>query len=294
MQRVLGAVAELERMPVADRDRVLVIEVLRKGRVALLRVLAEVVPREDDVLERERPAELRKAAVEDPVLDRVRNQRVTEILQQKDSPRMLVNKAANRLVYGDKHPYGYLTSGTETSNKDMSRDDLMSFWKTTFVPGNSALVLAGDLTPAQARSLAEKYFGGWTGSGKKQVPPAIDNKLAKGLVIMDKPDANQTEVRVVGLGAPRSSPDYVPIQVMNTALGGLFSSRINMNLREKHGYTYGAFSRFEFRHEPGLFAAGGGIRANVTAPAVSELTTLSPFLRSTTPDSVLPALPPLT
>jgi zinc protease len=132
-------------------------------------------------------------------------------------------------------------------------------------------VLAGDLTPAQARSLAEKYFGGWTGSGKKQLPPAIDNKLAKGLVIMDKPDAPQTEVRVVGLGAPRSSPDYVPIQVMNTALGGLFSSRINMNLREKHGYTYGAFSRFEFRHEPGLFAAGGGIRANVTAPAVSEL-----------------------
>ena len=204
-------------------------------------------------------------------VDRVRNQRVTEILQQKDSPRMLVSKAANRLVYGDKHPYGYLTTGTETSNKDMSRDDLMSFWKTTFVPGNSALVLAGDLTPAQARSLAEKYFGGWTGSGKKQVPPAIDNKLAKGLVIMDKPDAPQTEVRVVGLGAPRSSPDYVPIQVMNTALGGLFSSRINMNLREKHGYTYGAFSRFEFRHEPGLFAAGGGIRANVTAPAVSEL-----------------------
>ena len=204
-------------------------------------------------------------------VDRVRNQRVTEILQQKDSPRMLVSKAANRLVYGDKHPYGYLTTGTETSNKDMSRDDLMSFWRTAFVPGNSALVLAGDLTPAQARSLAEKYFGGWTGSGKKQMPPAIDNKLAKGLIIMDKPDAPQTEVRVVGLGAPRSSADYVPIQVMNTALGGLFSSRINMNLREKHGYTYGAFSRFEFRHEPGLFAAGGGIRANVTAPAVSEL-----------------------
>ena len=133
-------------------------------------------------------------------VDRVRNQRVTEILQQKDSPRMLVSKAANRLVYGDKHPYGYLTTGTETSNKDMSRDDLMSFWKTTFVPGNSALVLAGDLTPAQARSLAEKYFGGWTGSGKKQVPPPIDNKLAKGLVIMDKPDAPQTAVRVAASG----------------------------------------------------------------------------------------------
>lgn len=204
-------------------------------------------------------------------VDRVRNERVTDILQQKDSPRMLVTKAANRLVYGDKHPYGYLITGTETSNKDISRDDLVSFWKATFVPGNSALVLAGDLTEAQARSLAEKHFGGWTGSGKKQVPPAIDNRLARGLVIMDKPDAPQTEVRVVGLGAPRSSPDYVPMQVMNTALGGLFSSRINMNLREKHGYTYGAFSRFDFRHEPGLFAAGGGIRANVTAPAVSEL-----------------------
>ncbi len=204
-------------------------------------------------------------------VDRVRNERITTIMQQKDSPRALVTKAANRVVYGDKHPYGFLATGTEISNKDISRDDLVSFWKTAFVPGNAALVLAGDLTPAQARSLAEKYFGGWTGTGKKQLPPALDNKIAKALVIMDKPDAPQTEIRLVGLGAPRSSADYVPMQVMNTALGGLFSSRINMNLREKHGYTYGAFSRFDFRHEPGLFAAGGGIRANVTAPAVSEL-----------------------
>jgi len=88
---------------------------------------------------------------------------------------------------------------------------------------------------------------------------------------VDKPGSPQTFVLAGGLGVARSSPDYVPIEVMNNALGGLFSSRINMNLREEHGYTYGGFSQFVFRRGPGFFLAGGGIRTDVTAPAVNEL-----------------------
>ena len=91
------------------------------------------------------------------------------------------------------------------------------------------------------------------------------------VVIVDKPGTPQTQVRVAGIGAARSTPDFRALQVMNNALGGLFSSRINMNLREEHGYTYGASSQFIFRRSAGPFVVAGGIRTDVTAPAVSEI-----------------------
>jgi zinc protease len=133
------------------------------------------------------------------------------------------------------------------------------------------LVLTGDLTPDEARSLAEKYFGKWKGDTSKHTPPPVDVKTTRSIYIVDKPAAPQTFVLAGGLGVPRSSPDYVPIEVMNNALGGLFSSRINMNLREEHGYTYGGFSTFLYRRGPGIFAAGGGIRTDATGPAVGEI-----------------------
>jgi len=96
-------------------------------------------------------------------------------------------------------------------------------------------------------------------------------KTARSIAIVDKPGAPQTFLLVGNLGVPRSTPDYVPLEVMNNILGGLYSSRINSNLREEHGYTYGGFSLFLYRRGPGLFAAGGGIRTDATAPAVQEL-----------------------
>jgi zinc protease len=91
------------------------------------------------------------------------------------------------------------------------------------------------------------------------------------VVIVDKPGSPQTQVRVASIGAPRSTPDFRPMQVMNLALGGLFSSRINMNLREDHGYTYGASSQFSFRRAAGPFQIASGIRTDVTGPAVAEI-----------------------
>jgi zinc protease len=132
-------------------------------------------------------------------------------------------------------------------------------------------VLAGDVTPVEARSLAEKYFGAWKGEAVRHVPPPVEVKTHRVIYLVDKPGAPQTFVLAGGLGVPRSTPDYVAIEVMNKALGGLFSSRINMNLREVHGYTYGAFSRFVDRRGPGVFFAGGSIRTDVTGPAVGEL-----------------------
>ena len=204
-------------------------------------------------------------------IERVRKNRETDILQIQDDPTQLVIGVMLKAVYGADHPYGYRAEGTIEANKLITRDDLVQMWQHGYAPGNSALVLSGDLTPDEARALAEKYFGGWKGTSERHLPPAVSVKTTRSISIVDKPGAAQTFLFVAQLGVPRSTPDYVPIEVMNNILGGLFSSRINNNLREEHGYTYGGFSFFMYRRGPGLFAAGGGIRTDATAPATQEL-----------------------
>ncbi len=204
-------------------------------------------------------------------IERIRKQRQTEVLQLNDEPFQLAIGVMLRAIYGADSPYGYRELGTAESNKIISRDEMLKFWQTGYAPGNSALVLSGDLTYQEAHTLAEHYFGQWQGAGGRHQPPTVDMKTSRAIYIVDKPGSPQTFVLTGGLGVPRSSPDYVPIEVMNNALGGLFSSRINMNLREEHGYTYGGFSQFVFRRGPGFFVAGGGIRTDVTASAVSEI-----------------------
>ncbi|HXY52619.1 MAG TPA: pitrilysin family protein [Terriglobales bacterium] len=204
-------------------------------------------------------------------IERIRKQRQTDILQIKDEPVQLALGAFLREVYGPDHPYGYREIGTAESNGAIKRDDMTSFWKQGYAPANSALILAGDLTADEARGLAENYFGNWKGDTGKHNPPPVEAKTTRAIYIVDKPGSPQTFVLAGGIGVPRSSPDYVAIEVMNNVLGGLFSSRINMNLREEHGYTYGGFSTFRYRRGPGIFAAGGGIRTDATAPAVSEI-----------------------
>ena len=204
-------------------------------------------------------------------IERVRKLRETDILQIQDDPTQLAVGVLQKLVYGAGHPYGYREEGTIASTKSVTREDLVEMWQGGYGPGNSALVLTGDLTAGEARQYAEKYFGGWTGSATRRQPPAFHNDPVHGVYIVDKPGAQQTFVIVGASGVPRSTPDYVPIQVMNNILGGLYSSRMNMNLREEHGYTYGAFSFFTFHRVAGVFGAGGGIRTDATGPAVQEI-----------------------
>jgi zinc protease len=203
-------------------------------------------------------------------IERVRNTRLTQILQLRDNPNALANKTFFNAVYGGNHPYGYPELGTEEVTKTITRDEMLKFWQAGYVPANAALVVAGDITEAELRTLADKYFGKWSGKAPTVERPSVEASAARRIIIVDKPGSPQTALRIGHIGVPRSNPDYVPIEVMNIGLGGLFSSRINMNLREKNGYTYGAFSAFFFRRGPGPFYAGGGIRTDVTAPAVRE------------------------
>jgi zinc protease len=206
-----------------------------------------------------------------PDIERIRKQRLTEVLELHDQPVQLALGVMLRTVYGPDSPYGYREVGTEQSNKEISHEEIVSFWRTGYVPRNAALVLSGDVTGEEARRLAEKYFAAWEGTTGRHEAPRVAAKPSHAIYIVDKPASPQSFILTGGLGVPRSSPDYVPIEVMNNALGGLFSSRINMNLREQHGYTYFAFSQFVFRRGPGIFFAGGGIRTDATAAAIREI-----------------------
>ncbi|MBN1566484.1 MAG: insulinase family protein [Acidobacteria bacterium] len=210
-------------------------------------------------------------AFEQEEIERIRHDRLTHILQQKDSPNVLSIKVFFEAVYGSSHPYGHMDIGTEESNKAIARDHLLSFYQKGYFPSNSALVVAGDMTESELGEVAEKYFGGWKGTGCIGQAPAVTDRTARRILIVEKPEAPQTVLRIGHVGAPQSSPDYVALDVMNTVLGGLFSSRINLNLREQHGYTYGASSSFVFRRGAGPFLIGTSVRTDVTAAAVTEI-----------------------
>ncbi len=203
-------------------------------------------------------------------LERQRAQRLGQLVQMRENPSQVASQVTARVLYGDKHPYGYTEIGTESSVKAISRDDLSAFWKQNFVANNAALVVAGDISMADLKALAEKSFGSWQQGTPARPVLTAPASIPPRVVIVDKPGA-QTQLRVATIGAARSSPDFRPLQVMNIALGGLFSSRINMNLREQHGYTYGASSQFTFRKSPGPFQVGSGVRTDVTGPSVAEI-----------------------
>jgi zinc protease len=204
-------------------------------------------------------------------LDRLRKQRLVAIGQEADSPQIIGLRVGRKLLFGDQ-PYGNYTTGTEETVRNMTGDTVTSFYKAHFGPGDSALTLAGDINDTEAHRLAEKYFGAWSNSAAATPtlppPPAPPTRH---IVIIDKPGAPQTALFAFGLGVPISSPDHEAIEVMNYTLGGAFASRINMNLREEHGYTYGASSNYSVYRSGGSFIAGGLVRTDITGPAAKEL-----------------------
>jgi zinc protease len=203
-------------------------------------------------------------------IERVRSSRITALLQQKDSPQALVGQIYSKVLFGNG-PYGFTPLGTEEATQSTTREDLAGLWKKTAVPSNSALVIAGDFTENQARGLAQKYFGTWSGDGFTAPIPKAPAPPSPAVYVSDKPGSPQTMLFAVGVGAARTTPDFAPLTVMNTIFGGLFSSRLNMNLREQHGYTYGARSRFDYRRGVGSFWAAAPVKTADTGAATQEI-----------------------
>ncbi len=205
-------------------------------------------------------------------VERRKAARIADLAEERDNPGRVARACARVALYGGTHPYGLNPLGTEESIKATTRESLQGFWKANYAPNNSALVVAGDITMDELKPMAEKAFGAWAKGETKAAPLPEPKPTAARLILVDKPGAAQTSVSVVTLAVSRNTPDYPTLEVLNNAFGGLFSSRINMNLREEHGYTYGAGSGFRLtRRGPGYFSIGSGIRTDVTAEAIGEI-----------------------
>jgi len=204
-------------------------------------------------------------------VERRRASRLAAFTDERSDPETIVARTGVSALFGPHNPFGYDNSGTEPSIKAMTREDMMNFWKTNYVPNNAALVVSGNIPAGDLKALAESKFGAWKSGELSTAPIGAPETTKAKIVIVDRPGAQQTMVRLLQLGVGRGTPDYPALEVMNSELGGLFSSRINLNLREEHGYTYGASSVFVYRRSLGYFAVGGGIRTDVTAPAVTEI-----------------------
>jgi zinc protease len=189
-------------------------------------------------------------------LERLRKERLTELLQLKDRAPQIADRAYAAILYGERHPYGRPLTGTEASTRVITRGDVQRFYQTYYRPNNATLIVVGDVTVADVEQRVRTLFGGWARgtvpSTQFAQPPA---GLATAIYLIDKPGAPQSSVRIGSIGVPRSTDDYFAILVMNTILGGAFTSRLNNNLRETHGYTYGAGSGFSMRRSAGPFTA---------------------------------------
>jgi len=206
-------------------------------------------------------------------LDRLRQQRLTGLIQSRDDPQSIASAAFPRVLYGPRHRYGTPSGGTAETIKTFTSDDLREFYTATFRPDRATLLAIGDVTPATMMPLLEKNFGSWKATSTaapKQNIPAVDEPATRAVYVVDKPGAPQSQARIGWIGVARSTPDYFPLTVMNTVLGGSFTSRLNMNLREKHGYSYGANSQFDMRLSAGPFAAGAGVQTDKTGDALKE------------------------
>jgi len=213
-------------------------------------------------------------------VERLRQERLTSLLQARDDPSSIAATAFARIVFGPTHRYGTGTMGTEAMVKALTAGDLRTFHAAYYQPANATLVVVGDVTPDAMLPLLETHFGAWRSAtplagraalpaGRLPVPTAP--QLERGQIyIVDKPDAEQSQIRIGWVGVPRSTSDYFPLLVLNTVLGGSFTSRLNQNLREEHGYAYGASSGFDMRLSAGPFVAAAGVQTDKTAEALRE------------------------
>jgi zinc protease len=214
----------------------------------------------------------RRATYSADALSRVRSDAQVTVAQQKTDPGTTAWKVMLRQVFGPKHPYGHLPAGTHHGLDAVTAKEVKDFAARAFTPDTAALVLAGDLTPAAARTLARRAFGDWHGHAPLPAVPGAGRSAPERVAIVDTPGAAQTALELGEVGLARLDPDFERTQVGNRIFGALgLSSRLNINLREKHGYTYGVYSYLGANRGPGLFDISGSVETAHTGDAVREI-----------------------
>ncbi len=202
-------------------------------------------------------------------LEKTRKRELSGLAMQKKNPSALAGKLKGMVVY-NRHPYAL--NPTETSLKSITRDDILSRYRAHFVPGNASLAVVGDVTPEEIMPVIKRYFGTWKGgtppAGTFPEPEPLKGKTVH---LVDRgPSAVQSTIMVTGMGMKRNNPDYQAFTLMNSILGGGFSGRLFQNLREKHGFTYGAYSYMDARKMAGSWSASADVRRAATDSAVTQ------------------------
>lgn len=208
----------------------------------------------------------------DAELKRLRQERLASLLEAQDDPEQLVAFAFPRLVYGPQHRYGTPPIGTAASLNDITTADLKAFHAAQYRPSNATLLVTGDVSAGTVVPLLDKAFASWTTGPAPPAPkiPTPAQLTTRRVYLIDKPGAAQSQIRIGWVGVPRSTPDYYTLRLLSGVLGESFTSRLNMNLREEHGYAYGAGSRFDMRLGAGPFYAYAAVQTDKTADALKE------------------------
>ncbi len=238
------------------------------GAVLSMHLLSEVLPE---------ALELLSAIVRDPVfepdeVERVRSERLDELERERDEPAIVADYALIEAIYGP-HLYGQPAGGTPETVRGIEREAVRGFHAERYGARDGVLVACGDVEPDRLRRELEERFADWrAGAGRPEVRPTPVRATAAGrIVLVDRPGSPQAEIRVGAVGAAYGDEDFYAVQVTNAILGGLFNSRLNLNLREDKGWTYGARTRFRFRRRRGPFAARTAVETGVTAAAFREI-----------------------
>jgi len=203
-------------------------------------------------------------------LESVRKRTLGSFIQRRSNPNIIAGTVYDRVLYGKNHPYGRQLSGDEISIKGITRADLVKSYESTFRPNNAVLIVVGDVDTKKLMPKLEKAFANWKpGTIPTGQLPQTQPLEKAGIYLVDRPNSAQSVVSIGQIGVPRDSPDFFPLQVLNSTLGGSFS-RLDMNLREDKGYTYGARSNFTFRRGAGPFTASADVQTAVTRESVQE------------------------
>lgn len=203
-------------------------------------------------------------------LERARAEQLSALLQHEAEPSAAARAVFRRVVFG-AHPYGHTELGRPKSVRRLQRNALVNFHRRHWRPANAAVIVVGDITAEAAAEAIEQRLGRWHGATGVQAAPAAAKAQPAEIALVDRPGAAQSQLRVGMLGIERDDPDFDALRLGNAVLGGMFGSRLIMNLREDKGWTYGVYSSVAALRAPGSLAIGGGIRTDATAPAITEI-----------------------
>ncbi len=208
-------------------------------------------------------------------VERVRTLKLNQLRQLRDVPAALAERAFAEALYGG-HPYAHLPFGSSATLAHVTRDHIAAFHNSHYRPDATTLVIVGPAEPDVMAAAVEQAFGDWHGRDADPadaLPAAASGPRtpdSQRLILVDRPRAAQTELRIGHVAVPRRTPDFHALLVLNAVLGGQFVSRVNMNLRERLGYTYGARTSFDFRHQAGPFSLATSVQTEVTGDAITE------------------------